>query len=375
MSAPSAASSAVAPVEAIHDWRLESGHGVIERVSLDTNEVELGRRHVGGSYHCVSRRQAVLQRTAGEGASRDSWELTSCGRGPTFVRKAGADEWTTLQQHGTCEVSSGDRIALDRSKDARCTLTLLHTPTVPSIEASSSTDVLDAQSEESSPVLAVSFPTEAVQPIELPASAAAPAATPDIFSRLSLDELGVLLRVAGQRDNGWFLAAALACTCRSLRESVALWRSNDVFELSFVGLNQLDDELLHRVTMSCAHHLRSINVAKNSWITDLSVSELLASASHLQRLTLARVSTWATPAYSLLPVARVVSFTSTCPHADGYPTWASSPSCKRAPASRTSTSRFASVLSPRRASSGSATISTHCATSRCVPRAAPMPSE
>ena len=286
MSSPSAASSAVAPVEAIHDWRLESGRGVIERVSLDTNEVEIGRRHVGGSYHCVSRRQAVLQRTAGEGASRNTWELTSCGRGPTFVLKADADEWTTLQQHGTCEVSSGDRIALDRSKDAGCTLTLLHTPSVPSVEASSSTDVLDAQSEESSPVLAVSFPTEAVQPIELPASAAAPAATPDIFSRLSLDELGVLLRVAGQRDNGWFLAAALACTCRSLRESVALWRSNDVFELSFVGLNQLDDELLHRVTMSCAHHLRSINVAKNSWITDLSVSELLASASHLQRLTL-----------------------------------------------------------------------------------------
>ena len=33
------------------------------------------------------------------------------------------------------------------------------------------------------------------------------------FAKLSIDELSVLLKVAGTADNGWFVASALACTC------------------------------------------------------------------------------------------------------------------------------------------------------------------
>lgn len=106
------------------------------------------------------------------------------------------------------------------------------------------------------------------------------------FSSLSGDELSHILRVAGQSANGWFIAAALACTCTDLRDSVATWCAHYVAELAFIGVGGLDDQLLSRIGRTCASNLRSINVSKNGWITDASICDLIRGAPKLSHLTL-----------------------------------------------------------------------------------------
>lgn len=335
-------------------WTLESARG--RQVIEGLGEKELGRRHLDKVYHCVSRRQCVLTSAEGE------WTLTALGKSPTFVQHKEGTEWAKVENGERVPLRSGTKIALDRSKEAGCILTLHHVA-----EAGSSSSAPPAAapatapapapapaataapvaapapalapagaSEEASPILPVAYPAAMPAPIALPPAAAAgslaassaagivsagaaawpsmdiedeeaaaPAAVAapssaaaaaaaaaddvsadDVFARLSLDELGVLLRVAGGDTNGWFVAASLACTCRSLREGVSLWKRHDVTELRFVGVNGLDDELLRNIASTCARRLRTINVSKNSWITDGSVAQLVGGAPALQHLAL-----------------------------------------------------------------------------------------
>ena len=83
-------------------------------------DVELGRRDLGGDFHCVSRKQAIV-RYDEEGDLR----LVSCGRAQTGYKSFTGGEWLWLNQGEMAFLNAGDKIALDRKLQEGSVLTLI----------------------------------------------------------------------------------------------------------------------------------------------------------------------------------------------------------------------------------------------------------